>query len=95
MRQQIVRLSVHQTSKVLAVLYALMGLLVVPLLMLSMLVGSESETMGMGFVLLFPVLYGVLGYVFVALGCALYNVVAGRLGGIEFVLRTDDERAAS
>jgi hypothetical protein len=27
--------------------------------------------------------------VFVALGCALYNVVARHIGGIEFVLQTD------
>lgn len=89
MRQQIVRLSVHQTSKVLAVLYALMGLVLVPIFMLASLASPEGAGFGLGLALLFPVIYGVFGYVFVALGCWLYNVVASRVGGIELVLAAD------
>lgn len=89
MRQQIVRLSVHQTSKVLAVLYALMGLVLVPFFLLASLAGSGDEGFGIGIALLFPLIYGVFGYVFVALGCWLYNVVASRVGGIEMVLAAD------
>lgn len=89
MRQQIVRLSVHQTSKVLAALYALMGLVLVPLFLLVSFASPEGAGVGLGFALLLPLIYGALGYVFVALGCWLYNVVASRVGGIEMVLAAD------
>jgi hypothetical protein len=34
-------------------------------------------------VLLIPVIYGLLGFVFTAIACALYNVAAKWVGGIE------------
>ena len=89
MRQQIVRLSVHQTSKVLAALYALMGLVLVPFFLVVGAASPEGAGFGLGFALLLPVIYGAFGYVFVALGCWLYNVVASRVGGIELVLAAD------
>lgn len=95
MRQQIVRLSVHQTSKVLAVMYALMGLIFVPIFLIAAAVNPQDGGIGLGLALIFPILYGILGYVFVAVGCALYNAVASRFGGVEFVLRTNGESAAS
>ena len=38
---------------------------------------------GIGFALLLPLFYGLLGFVFTALGCIIYNLVAGWVGGIE------------
>jgi len=35
------------------------------------------------------VLYGFFGFVFTAIGCALYNWVAGMVGGIEIKLDGD------
>ena len=34
----------------------------------------------------FPVLYLVFGYVFIAIGCMVYNTIARFVGGIEFDL---------
>lgn len=34
----------------------------------------------------FPLLYGLAGFVFAAIGCAIYNLVAGWTGGIEIEL---------
>ena len=83
MRRQIVRVSVGQTSKVLAVMYGLMGLVLLPLFLLASRGDAEGAGLGVGFALAMPVLYAVLGYVFVAIGCAVYNFVARHLGGIE------------
>ena len=97
MRQQISRLSVHQTAKVLAILYGMMGLVFVPFfLIMPMMMPSEAGAVGfgMGFALLFPVIYAVFGYVFVAIGCLLYNLVAGWVGGIEVEMRGEPEAAA-
>ena len=95
MRRQIIRLSVRQTAKVLAILYAAMGLLLVPIfVVMSVVTPQEAGGFGIGVALVFPVIYGVLGYVFVALGCLLYNVVARWVGGIEVEVRGDAEAAS-
>jgi hypothetical protein len=38
---------------------------------------------GVGAIVLLPIFYGVMGLVFGALGAAIYNLVAGAVGGIE------------
>jgi hypothetical protein len=83
MRRQVVRLSVHQTSKVLAVLYFVMGLVLMPFFVLASRASPEGRGFGLGFALLLPVVYGAIGYVFVAIGCAAYNFVVRFTGGIE------------
>jgi hypothetical protein len=79
--------SVGQTAKVLGVLYGLMGLIIVPFFILATLFSPQGEgRMGLGIALALPVLYGLLGFVFTAIGCAMYNWVAGMVGGIEIKL---------
>ena len=87
MKKQITRVSAHQSAKVIAALYvlffvpfALVGALI---LMFGNHTGSAFSSI---FLLLAPILYGVFGYVFFALFCWLYNIVAQRLGGVEFVV---------
>ncbi len=86
MVQQITRMSVHQTAKVFGVLYTVMGLLIIPVYLVSRFTSSEGEGMHPGLLVLLPLLYGAVGYVFVALGCLVYNAVSSRIGGIEFTL---------
>ena len=83
MVQRIDRFSVGQSAKVVGVLYALMGLVFVPFFLLASLFAPRQAGFGAGFALLLPILYGVAGFVFTAIGCALYNLVAGWVGGIE------------
>lgn len=83
MTQQLRRFGVGQTAKVAGALYALMGLVLVPFFLLASMSFPEGMGFGMGLVLLMPILYGVFGYIFVAIGCAIYNFVAGYVGGIE------------
>jgi hypothetical protein len=45
--------------------------------------GGAGAMFGIGAIILFPVLYGVLGLVGGAIGAALYNLFAGMFGGIE------------
>ena len=46
---------------------------------------ARSFGLGMGFgaILFFPLVYGLFGGVFAAVGAAIYNLVAGWVGGLE------------
>ena len=83
MTRQITHVSIHQTSKVFALLYFCFSLLAVPVA-IGML-AAYPQGRGMGVFLLFaPIIYGVVGYVGSALFGALYNFLARRVGGVEF-----------
>ena len=86
MKHQLAGISVHQSAKVVAIVYGVLGLIVVPLFVLASL-ADPAGAFPLWLVLLFPVFYGIMGYVFTALAAALYNVIASRAGGIEFALR--------
>jgi hypothetical protein len=86
MARRIQRFSVGQTAKVIGVLYALMGLIFIPFFLLIATLSPEAAVFGTGFAIALPVMYGIGGFVFAALGCALYNLVAGWVGGIEVEL---------
>jgi len=87
MVQRLSSFSIGQTAKVLGLLYGLTGLIFVPFFILaSMFSPHRDGDLGIGFALALPVLYGLLGFVFTAIGCALYNWVAGMVGGIEVQL---------
>lgn len=83
---QIRRFGVGQTAKVIGVLYALMGLIFVPFLLIVSMYSPSKPGIGPGFALLLPIIYGVLGFIFTALGCVIYNFVAGLVGGVEVEL---------
>jgi hypothetical protein len=81
--QRIRRFGIGQTAKVVAVLYALMGLIFVPFFLVASAFAPRESGMGTGFALALPILYGVFGFIFTAIACAIYNLVAGYVGGIE------------
>ena len=89
MRTQITHVSVHQTSKVVALMYFFFMLLFIPVgIAILAFVPSDPQQPQqrfMGYFFLFaPVLYAVIGYLGFALASVLYNALAKRVGGIEF-----------
>ena len=91
MKQQIFKLSPHQNGKVFAVLMAVTSLLfIVPFfLVLSVFAPAEGRP-PMFMLLILPVAYLVMGYITVALGCLVYNIVTPLIGGIEFESKATD-----
>ena len=83
MTRQITHVSIHQTSKVFALLYFCISLLLVPIAIGVMAASPRAHGMGL-FLILAPILYGAVGYVGSALFAAIYNVLAKRVGGVEF-----------
>ncbi len=81
----------------LGVLYAIMGLIIVPFFLLFAVIGAFAQhgsnesaaagafAMGTGLVMAvaMPVFYGVFGFIFGIISAALYNLIAGWIGGIE------------
>jgi hypothetical protein len=96
------RFGVIRTANVVAFFYVvIVAVIVVPIgLIVSIAVPSSGGVLGNAgglagnaaglgiifFGLLAAVFYGILGWVFTALACVLYNFAAGMIGGIEIQL---------
>lgn len=83
MKKQIIRVSPVQTAKVSAVLYFLLSIPLVGFMALSMAFAPGAGP-GLGFLLIFPLLYLIGGFIFTAISALVYNLVAGWVGGIEY-----------
>jgi len=83
------RIGPYSCAKVSAVLYFIIGLLVGLLFSLIALIGAtignspESMIFGVGAVVIFPIFYGIIGFIGGAFMAWLYNRVVGWIGGIE------------
>lgn len=96
MKQQVIRFSVAQSSKVVALLYGAMGLIFVPLGLLLAVLDQEG-TFGsfmIAFYLCAPFFYALIGYIAALVGFWVYNLIAGGVGGIELELIVSQESGA-
>ena len=93
----ITRVAPLSAAKVVAVLYALLGLIFGGFMSLAALAGAFAAPdgpgaffgalFGVGAVVLLPIFYGCLGFVMTLLSAALYNAVSGMVGGVEIDVR--------
>lgn len=89
---QIKSFGILQTAKFMAVMYFIMScIFVIPMALFALTVGFSTGEQdgivgsllgGVG-MLLIPIFYAIFGFIFVAIGCWVYNLVAGFVGGIE------------
>ena len=87
------RIGPGSAFKIGAAVYGFMGLLfgiifgLISMLGGALMPASEAGVFrmffGVGAVVVLPIVYGILGGVFGALGAVIYNLVAGWLGGLE------------
>ncbi len=91
MRHQIVRLSPHQNGKVFGALMAIISaILLVPLLLVAILSAPKINHTVFIIVIVLPIAYFIIGYIFSALGCTIYNLIFKHTGGFEFEIRKLD-----
>ncbi|MHB1670106.1 hypothetical protein [Thiomonas sp.] len=83
MKKQITRIAVHQSSKVIAAMYIIFTLPFALIGVIGMMFGAPSK-FPFAFFAMTPIIYGIIGYLFFALFCWLYNILASRIGGIEY-----------
>jgi hypothetical protein len=87
-------------AKIAGTLYALLGVLIGGILALVSTLGLAlgqrasgdgpawlSAIFGVGSVVFFPIIYGIMGFVGGLITSVLYNVLAGFVGGIEVELQ--------
>jgi len=90
MKKQLIRISVLQSSKIVTVLYVLMGFIYI-LIGIPMIILGGGQVRIMGIIYLFmPVILGIVGFVFFVIFAAIYNLLAKWLGGFECEIKTLD-----
>jgi uncharacterized membrane protein len=96
MNKRLKRIGPLKAGVVLGVLYALLGLILVPFFMIGGAVAAAAArqsgaqlpfTFLFGFgALCLPIFYGMMGFVFGVIAAAVYNLVAKWTGGLEITL---------
>lgn len=87
MKKRISHISVHQSSKVISILYFLITLIfTIPAALLLFIVQGDSSFF---LFLAYPFIFAFFTYICTALLLLLYNVVAGSFGGVEFELEDE------
>lgn len=83
---------VVQTAKFAAVVYFILFVIFMIPFRLFTMTTSSATRVGQGmletvlsilYILFAPIVYAFLGFVFVAIGCLVYNLIAKHIGGIE------------
>jgi len=94
----VTRIGPMSVARIAGVLYALMGLVFGGFVSLASIGGAMTGAgasnglggmmmFGAAAVFMFPIIYGFFGFLMTLVGAALYNVLAGVLGGIEVDMR--------
>lgn len=95
----ITKVNAFSVAKVAAVLYAGMGLLIGALFSLIGMIGVGaalsgqdgagflSALFGVGAIIVMPIFYGIVGFIFSFIAATLFNIAAGMTGGIEVETR--------
>ncbi len=97
MNNQVIRISPLQAAKVSAVIYFIMGaLFALPMALLTMFAGApegaeQSSSFNLIFIVMMPFAYALMGFILVPIGCWIYNLVAGWVGGIEITLKESND----
>lgn len=84
MKVHIERVSVLQSAKVMAVLYFAISIPFALFFAIPILFGRQVGA-SLFMLVLVPVMYLVIGFLFSLLGAWIYNLVAAGIGGFEFV----------
>ena len=87
MKKQLVNISMLQSAKVAGALYLVISIpFIILFTLFTMFRGGLSGFFGSLFMMVItPVIYAVVGFVFTLIGAFVYNIVASKIGGFEYV----------
>ena len=87
MKKQVIRISILQSSKIVTVMYILMGFLYT-LIGVPMAIFGSGQLRIIGIIYAFgPIFAGVFGFIFFVIFAAIYNALAQWLGGVELEVK--------
>jgi hypothetical protein len=89
MKKRLTYIAPLRAGIVLAILYGIAGLIVIPFLLLASFASKEGATGGIVFAVLIPIIYAVMGFIGGIIAAALYNLVAKWTGGLQFEVKDD------
>ena len=89
MKKQITNISIHQSGKVIAIMYFVFAaVFCIPSGLYIFFSTGAAESL---LLILAPFLYALFGYITFAIFAFVYNLVASSFGGIEFSVSENDE----
>jgi len=91
MKVKLKRIPPLPAAKLTAVIYGCFSLVFIPFMIIASIAGLATQAegagiaagMGLFMVILLPIIYIILGFVGTLVGCFIYNLAAGWVGGIE------------
>ncbi len=85
--QKVKRIGVLSLAKILGLLYTIFGLILGVLFAVLPLLGFSADETGLFFgsasIIIFPILYGIMGFIGGAITAFFYNLIAKWIGGLE------------
>jgi hypothetical protein len=93
LQYRLTRLGIHSTAIIVGLVYFILAIVCVPIFYLAMRNAPNGGIPGAAIVIA-PVLYGIFGYVFTAIGCWLYNLIASWTGGMVLTLESGESASA-
>lgn len=85
--QKVKKIGVLSLAKILGFLYAIIGLILGVLFAVLSLFGFNADETGLFFgaasIIIFPILYGIMGFIGGLITGFFYNLVASKIGGLE------------
>jgi hypothetical protein len=93
LQYRVKRFGINATALIVAIIYFVLALVFVPILYLASR-NAPNGPLPVVVLIIGPIVYGIFGYVFTAIGCWLYNLVASWTGGIALTLEPDESGSA-
>ena len=86
MKKRVKYIAVAQFGKMLAAIYFVISLPILAIVLIAFLTGLEMPSIGVGVVVMVTAAYIVIAYLSGMLSAWIYNVVAARIGCIEYAV---------
>jgi hypothetical protein len=84
MKKRVAKISIGQTSKVIAIVYAILASPISLWGLVRLFSTASSSEVSPGWLIVSPFIYGACSYVLAVVTCLIYNLVARIVGGVEF-----------
>jgi len=85
LQYRLTRFGVNSTALIVGLIYFVLALVCIPIFYLAMR-NAPNGGIPAAALVIGPVIYGIFGYLFTAIGCGLYNLISSWTGGLIFTL---------